>query len=110
MERNSSNLSYNSCGTNSLKILKVALIELSNQNKEGLKQNTDYAGLNFCYIDHLTNEKQRQQASFLTGKLNGSWKFTDQQAHYLIVSSSLFNETQDNKAVNFENLRWMNQH
>ena len=99
MEKNSGNSTY-SCGINLPKVLKQALSELSLQNKETLKLCGDYTGLNFHYIDNLPNDKLRQQASYLTGKLNGSWKFSDSQAHYFIVSSPLFSEESE-KLISF---------
>lgn len=90
MEKNSLNTNY-SYGINLPKVLRSALVELSSRNKYTLKSYAEYSGLNFHYIDNLANDKLRQQASYLSGKLNGSWKFSNSQAHYLIVSSPIFN-------------------
>ena len=107
MEKNSGNSTY-SYGINLPKVLKHALIDLSLKNKETLKAcGEDYAGLNFHYIDNLPNDKLRQQASYLTGKLNGSWKFSSSQAHYLIVSSPLFSEETE-KLIAFGSIKWLN--
>jgi hypothetical protein len=80
--------------SNPRKVLKESLLQLSRQNLIQLKKLNDYYGLNFFYIlspEQKSDDKiLRQQASFLSGKLNGSWKFQESQAHFLIINSSMF--------------------
>jgi hypothetical protein len=76
--------------------LSPALLKLSQANQKLLKGLADYKGLSFCLLDDnregLSKAEEnlktymRQQAAFLVSKLGGEWRFSHENASFIIVN------------------------